>query len=137
MSLVARWLSPPPEKGRASPFRRLACVVLLAWLACGISAHAQQPRTFTPTDELPEDLPAGDGREETFYACTACHGFKIVAQQGMTRGQWDNSLSWMTKRHGMNPLEGADRKLILDYLETHYPPALRDGGRSAPNPFLK
>ena len=52
-----------------------------------------QPHTFTPTDETPEDLPAGDGREETFYACTACHGFKIVAQQGLTRTQWDDSLN--------------------------------------------
>ncbi|MET0277694.1 MAG: hypothetical protein ABW198_05100 [Pseudorhodoplanes sp.] len=100
-------------------------------------APAQQPRTFTPTDESPEDLPPGNGRDETFYGCTACHGFKIVAQQGMTRAQWDDSLNWMTTRHGMNPLQGADRKLILDYLETHFPPATRAGGRDSSNPFLK
>ncbi|MET0866463.1 MAG: hypothetical protein ABWY35_00080, partial [Pseudorhodoplanes sp.] len=59
------------------------------------------------------------------------------AQQGMTRAQWDDSLNWMTTRHGMNPLQGADRKLILDYLETHFPPATRAGGRDSSNPFLK
>ena len=31
-----------------------------------------------------EDLPEGPGREETFYACTACHNFKLVAAQGLT-----------------------------------------------------
>lgn len=116
--------------------RRFALGALFA-AAIAANALAQQPRTFTPTDESPEDLPAGNGREETFYACTACHGFKIVAQQGMTRAQWDDSLSWMTTRHGMNPLEGDDRKLILDYLEAHYPPTAPAGGRGSPNPFLK
>jgi len=97
-------------------------------------AQAQQP-AFTPTDETPEDLPAGPGREETFYACTACHGFKIVAQQGQGRKGWDDTLSWMTTKHGMNAIEGDDRKLILDYLEAHYPPRQKPG-RGSPNPFL-
>jgi len=116
--------------------RRLVFVALFTAVAFA-SATAQQPRTFTPTDESPEDLPAGNGRDETFYTCTACHGFKIVAQQGMTRTQWDDSLNWMTSRHGMNPLQGADRKTILDYLEANYPPTMPAGGRGSPNPFLK
>jgi hypothetical protein len=125
------------SRNAAAPLaRRLILAVLLA-AATVTSALAQQPRTFTPTDESPDDLPAGNGREETFYACTACHGFKLVSAQGMTRVQWDDSLNWMTARHGMNPLEGADRKLILDYLETHYPPSAPAGGRGSPNPFLK
>lgn len=107
--------------------------LLLVGSASFVFAQAQQQRTFTPTDESPEDLPAGTGREETFYLCTPCHGFKIVAQQGMTRAQWDDSLNWMTKRHGMNPIEGDDRKLVLDYLEQHYAPTTR----GSPNPFLK
>lgn len=115
--------------------RRLILVALLA-AAAHASVMAQQPR-FTPTDESAEDLPAGHGREETFHTCTGCHGFKIVAQQGMTRRQWDDSLNWMTARHGMHALEGDDRKLILDYLETHYPPSAPAGGRGSPNPFLK
>ena len=58
-------------------------------------------------------------------------------QYGMTRAQWDDSLNWMTTKHGMNAIEGDDRKLILDYLEQHYPPTTRAGGRDSPNPFLK
>ncbi len=125
------------DRNTAAQFaRRLAFGAVLLGASVA-STFAQTPRTFTPTDEAPEDYPAGDGREETFYACTACHGFKLVAQQGMTRAQWDDSLSWMTTKHGMNALEGDDRKLVLDYLEAHYPPATRAGGRDSPNPFLK
>ncbi|HWV55008.1 hypothetical protein [Pseudorhodoplanes sp.] len=113
--------------------RRFICALTLASICVApLSVEAQQQRIFAPTDEKPEDLPAGPGREETFYSCTPCHGFKIVAQQGMTRAQWDDSLNWMTARHGMNRIEGDDRKLILDYLERHYPPTQR----GSPNPFL-
>jgi hypothetical protein len=118
--------------------RRSVGAILLITAAGAVSlAQAPGPRTFTPTDESPEDLPTGTGREETFYLCTPCHGFKIVARQGMTRAQWDDSLNWMTTRHGMNPIEGDDRKLVLDYLEQHYPPSTRGRGRESPNPFLK
>ena len=94
---------------------------------------AQAP-AFAPRDEQVEDLPEGPGREETFYACTACHSFKLVTAQGMSRAQWDESLTWMTKRHNMADIQGADRDLILGYLEKHYPPRApsRSGWR---NPF--
>ena len=128
--------SPPPLRGRGLAVR--AATLFFSLLICSfVSLAPAQQRTFTPTDESPEDLPAGAGREETFYSCTPCHGFKIVAQQGMTRAQWDDSLNWMTTRHGMNPIQGDDRKIILDYLETHYPPATGARGRESPNPFLK
>lgn len=115
-------------------FSIFAAMLVTSAVASSSFAQGQQ-RTFTPTDESPEDLPAGHGREETFYACTACHGFKIVAQQGLTRPQWDDSLNWMTTKHGMNAIEGDDRKLILDYLEKNYPPRSKPG-RGSPNPFL-
>ena len=120
----------------ARRFAFLLCVATLVAPTVATVSFAQgQQGTFTPTDESPDDLPAGDGREETFYACTACHGFKIVAQQGLTRSGWDDSLSWMTTKHGMNPIEGDDRKHILDYLEKNYPPRQKPG-RGSPNPFL-
>jgi hypothetical protein len=89
---------------------------------------------FTPTDEQVEDLPAGPGRDETFYACTPCHNFKLVSQQGLNRAQWDDTLTFMTRRHSMPEIEGKDRELILSYLEKTYPPrAARPGGWR--NPF--
>ena len=112
--------------------------VLAISVSLGISAGAQAPappRTFAPAAERPEDLPDAPGREETFYACTACHNFKLVAAQGMTRAQWDDSLTWMTTRHNMAELRGAERDLILDYLEKHYPPKTPARAGGWRNPF--
>ncbi len=92
-------------------------------------------QTFTPRDENPEDYPAGAGRDDTFYACTACHGFKLVAQQGMTRRQWEDSLQWMTDRHGMSPLPAKEQKVVLDYLEATFPPRQPAGRGGWQNPF--
>ena len=76
----------------------------LLWIAPAIAQTA-----FTPRDESPEEFAAGTGRDETFYACTACHGFKLVAQQGMTRAQWEDSINLMVRRHNMPPLDDKDR----------------------------
>jgi hypothetical protein len=95
----------------------------------GALAQGAAP-AFTPADEKPENLPDGPGREETFYACTACHNFKLVAAQGMTRAQWDDSLTWMTTRHNMADIQGADRDLILNYLEKHSTHRGRHRGRA-------
>jgi mono/diheme cytochrome c family protein len=105
----------------------------LAFVAAG-TAWAQQP-AFTPRDETPEEFAAGAGRDETFYSCTACHNFKLVAQQGMSRRQWDEILSLMTEKHGMPPLEDKDRDVVLNYLESAYPPRA-PAGRGWQNPFL-
>jgi hypothetical protein len=106
-------------------------LVLFALVAWAPPASAQ---TFTPRQESPEDYPDGPGREPTFYACTPCHGFKIVAQQGQSRRQWEDTLDFMTKRHGMPPIDGDLRKTVLDYLETTYPPRQAPGGWQ--NPFI-
>jgi hypothetical protein len=92
--------------------------------------------SFSPKEEQPEDYPPGPGREETFYACTACHGFKIVAQQGMVRRQWDETIDLMVERHNMPELVAEDREVVLDYLETTFPPRAT-GQRGWQNPFLK
>ncbi len=94
-----------------------------------------QAQDFVPGEEKPEDYPAGPGRDDTFYACTACHGFKIVAQQGQSRRQWEETLDWMTERHNMPRVEGDLRKVVLDYLEAAFPPRKSPGGWQ--NPFQK
>jgi hypothetical protein len=111
---------------------RLSFVAIagLMWIAPAIAQTA-----FTPGGETPEDFPAGAGRDDTFYACTACHNFKLVAAQGMTRAQWEDSLNLMVRRHNMPPLDEKDRATVLGYLEATYPP--RTGGRSWQNPFSK
>jgi hypothetical protein len=111
-----------------------ATIGLVALALCAGAAGAQ---TFTPSDETPEQFPAGVGRDETFYACTACHNFKLVAAQGMNRRQWEDSLAWMTEKHNMPALEGRDRDLVLDYLEKTYPPRAPASHGGWRNPFAK
>jgi hypothetical protein len=97
-----------------------------------IGLIAYSPLVSAQTEETPEALPEGPGREETFYGCVACHGTAIIRQQGMTRERWDETLRLMTSRHGMPDYDGELRDLILDYLATNFPPR-----RRAPaNPFL-
>jgi len=111
----------------------MSVLAVLAMSAAPDRATAQSP-SFTPTDEKPEDYPAGAGRDQTFYACTPCHGFKIVAQQGQSRTQWEDTLEWMTQRHNMPRLAADDRKIVLDYLEATFPPRTQRGWQ---NPFQK
>ena len=114
--------------------RRLAWGIVAGalWLA---PAAAQTG--FTPRDESPEEFVAGAGRDETFYACTACHGFKLVAQQGMTRAQWEDSINLMVRRHNMPALDAKDREVVLNYLEAAYPPRAPAGRGGWVNPFAK
>jgi hypothetical protein len=98
-------------------------------------AFAQQQQQFTPQPEDPESFPDGPGRDDAFYACGACHAFKLVASQGFSRERWDETIGLMTERHGMPKLEGKDRELILNYLAKTYPPKTQPRGFQ--NPFLK
>jgi mono/diheme cytochrome c family protein len=119
------------------PRTTLPLVLLVLKIAATIpSVHAEGPAsTFTPKEERIEDLPAGPGREETFGMCTACHGYRLVANQGMTREKWDETLNWMTERHNMPDIQGADRELVLDYLATHHPPKAPARAGGFKNPF--
>jgi mono/diheme cytochrome c family protein len=111
-----------------------------AWLVTAgalMIAPAGAQTSFTPRDESPEEFVAGKGRDETFYACTACHGFKLVAQQGLSRVGWEDSINLMVRRHNMPPLDDKDREIVLNYLETAYPPRAPAGRGGFQNPFAK
>ena len=66
--------------------RRLAWLAMAGLLGTG-PAIAQT--TFTPRDESPEEFAAGAGRDETFYACTACH-LQIGGAAGHDAAQWED-----------------------------------------------
>lgn len=125
----------PSWSRKPKALRTLAFIVALSILAQPLGAQvlAQAP-AFVPRDESPEEFPAGPGRDEAFYACTACHNFKLVAAQGLSRERWDDSINWMTQKHNMPPLEGAERKVVLDYLAATFPPRApsRAGGWQSP-----
>ena len=108
--------------------------------AAASPARAQAPPpaqalAFVPRDEQVEHLPDGPGREETFGLCSACHAYRVVSNQGMTRERWDETMAWMTQRHGMPDIQGADRDLILDYLARHHPVRGPVRGSGFRNPF--
>jgi hypothetical protein len=118
---------------RHAPKRRLPSLPASApliglLLLASPPAQAEAAVDFRPKDETPEQYPVGPNREHAFYFCTACHGFRIVAAQGMSRARWDESLTWMTERHGMPKLEGQERIKILDYLATAFPERQRAPG---------
>lgn len=121
---------------RAAAAARLAILSLVVAAQIMLISAAGAQQSFTPREEEPEEFPDAPGREETFYFCTACHNFKLVAQQGMSRMRWDGTLDFMTERHGMPKLEGKDRESILDYLAQAFPEST-DSGRGWQNPFLK
>ncbi len=85
-------------------------------------------------DETPEQYPDAPHRDDAFYFCTACHSFRIVAQQGMSRDRWDESLDWMVERHRMPEVKGEERRKILDYLAAAFPERARQQG-GWKNPF--
>jgi len=67
-----------------------------------------------------EALPDGAGREEVEIYCGACHSLKIVVQQRLSRDAWDETLVWMVEEQAMDPLSEDERRLVLDYLATHF-----------------
>jgi mono/diheme cytochrome c family protein len=119
--------------------RRIVAFGAALWLGAALFAPAslaQAPRpAFTPQDERIEDLPDTPGRDETFGLCTACHSYRLVSNQGMSRERWDETMTWMTQRHGMADIQGADRDAILDYLARHHPPKAPARGGGFRNPF--
>ncbi|MFN3938852.1 MAG: aldehyde dehydrogenase [Gemmobacter sp.] len=103
-------------------------------VAAALLAAALAAAPAAAYDE-PEDLPEGEGRDDTFWLCSACHSFQVVARQGMSRGMWDDTLTLMVERHGMPELDAEERTLILDYLAEHFGPDLRPARGGWQNPF--
>jgi len=121
-----------PHKGGGHATGIVAFIVLIALLLPAVDAGAQSRRE-RPPEEAPEQYPAGAHRDDTFYFCTACHGFKIVAQQGMSRERWNETFDVMVKRHNMVDVQGEQREQMLDYLTAAFPERRAPGGWK--NPF--
>ncbi|RVT89943.1 aldehyde dehydrogenase [Rhodovarius crocodyli] len=104
--------------------------LMLAAVLVAAPAFAQTPDGQEEISVLPE----GPGQEEVFYGCSACHNTAVIRRSRLSREQWDGLMDWMVEKHGMTPLEPADRQVIVDYLARHFGPSQqRPGWR---NPFL-
>lgn len=77
-------------------------------------------------------LPSGEGRETVRAICSGCHSVRLVAQQGMSRERWDDTVHKMVKEQGMPELDAETRETVLDYLAANLgvEKRRRDGGVS-------
>jgi hypothetical protein len=116
--------------GRGSLGALAALFALFALLTMDVSAQSKRER---PREETPEQYPAHANRDDTFYFCTACHSFKIIAQQGMSRERWNDTIDYMIARHKMVDPQGEQREQMLDYLSAAFPERRAPGGWK--NPF--
>lgn len=96
-----------------------AAALLAALLLLGRGFLAPAGAQYDPSDEW-EGLPPGEGREEVFYNCIACHSTAIVQQQRLDSRTWREVLDWMEEEMGMPELPEEERALALDYLVTHF-----------------
>ena len=88
---------------------------LIAWLASGPDTLLA-PRAAPDLGVLVDE----EGADATYTHCAVCHSERLVAQQGLTRADWAESLVQMVEEHGMTPIEEPVLGRILTYLSTHY-----------------
>ena len=62
-------------------------------------------------------LQPGEGRDLVLETCTACHSTAIILQNRMSRKRWDETITWMQEKQGLQNLNLQMRNKILDYLE--------------------
>lgn len=74
---------------------------------------------YDPADAW-QGLPEGEGREEVFYNCVACHSMAIVMQQRLSEGYWRYTLERMVDDMGMPALPDDEYDLVLDYLVAYF-----------------
>lgn len=93
---------------------------ILNYLAQAFPENQSQPGNAIVGATL-DSLPEYNGRSETFAICSACHSMRLVAQQGLNRDSWEETLEWMTEEEGMAELPADMHNLILDYLVWAFP----------------
>ena len=93
----------------------------LAAVAAAVCLSGTDPGAVSADDDY-GGLPPGEGRDEVFGLCGACHSMKLVAQQGLSRSTWGEVLVLMVEDHEMAELEPEDERLVLNYLEKFYGP---------------
>jgi hypothetical protein len=91
-------------------------------LALPLQAYAQD--RITRYVDVPQDfefypLPPGEGVDEVYYGCIACHSLRTVTNGGYSRAVWDELLDWMVENQGMMEPEPDIRAVMLDYLSTY------------------
>lgn len=87
----------------------------------GVAIAASGSPALAEEDEF-GGIPRAPGVEITYYACSSCHSFKLVAQQGLSKERWREVLVWMVEEQEMEPMEPSDFSATLNYLAKFYGP---------------
>lgn len=100
------------------------CGAALAALLLVAPVQAGAEERITRLVDVPEDfefypLPPGDGVDEVYYSCNACHSLRTVTNGGYSRPVWDELLDWMVENQGMMEPEPEIREILLEYLSTY------------------
>lgn len=99
-----------PRRGQRYWLRLLAAAAAVLLLAAPAGAD---------NDFDYDGLPPGEGRDEVYNVCAACHSARLVTQQGLSRDAWDGLIDWMIEEQGMPEPDDETRAVILDYLSEH------------------
>lgn len=107
--------------------RKLVGVVIVLVVAvCAAVGEDSEGAGTLPASQLASPnfgvLVVGEGASETYARCIVCHSERLVAQQGLTRQDWEEVIDLMVEEHGMVPIESSALDRVLGYLSTHYGP---------------
>ncbi len=96
----------------------------LAALLLAVPVQGLADERITRLADVPEDfefhpLPPGEGVDEVYYGCIACHSLRTVTNGGYSRRVWDELLDWMVEDQGMMDPEPDVREAMLHYLSTY------------------
>ena len=96
-----------------------SCIVIITFLI-SLSNFILASASAEEQPQLTElGLPSELGGEEVVIYCAPCHSLKLVAQQGLSRDAWSETIQSMYKEHEMEPMNPNDHELVLDYLSEY------------------
>ena len=100
--------------------RTLSVAILVAVLALGTAALAQQKSIQVPADNAVSQLKPGTGSNVASLNCAICHSVDyIIRQPAMDASAWQAEVKKMIKTYGA-PINEADAKVIADYIFAAY-----------------
>ena len=84
------------------------------------AAMAAEPLPTDPASGLVMD----DNWQIVAAHCGACHSTRLVTQNRGSRETWLEMIRWMQDSQGLWPFNEETERILLDYLETNYGPAV-------------
>lgn len=104
-------------------FRRLPRLLAGSVAVCAVAALLAVVPNLSAQAEDDYDwggLAPGEGQEDVYYNCQACHSLTIVRRSDFSRRVWNEVLDWMVETHGMYELPEDERQRVVDYLVANY-----------------